>query len=259
MSFNPFEKDIETKYLYETEDLKNAKNRLEFLKQNKGLALFTGDAGIGKTIAIRNFCDSLNPSLFKVVYLSMSTLTVMEFYRALALELGLELKHKKIDNFKQIQEEIIRLVKDKKVTPILVIDEAQYLRTDIINDLKILLNFEMDSKNYLTIILIGLPILINILGRNIHEAIKQRIVVSYHYVGINKDEVNNYINSRFELCNGSSNIFNENAKEALFSSCNGSIRVLNNLIVKSLIIGANKQLTTIDNNIILEAFNEVCL
>ena len=98
MSFNPFEKTIETKDLYETSDLKNIKSRLEFLKQNKGLALFTGDAGIGKTIAIREFCDSLNPSLFKVIYLSMSTLTVMEFYRALALGLGLEAKHKKIDN-----------------------------------------------------------------------------------------------------------------------------------------------------------------
>lgn len=259
MSFNPFDKDIDTKHLFESDDLKNVKSRLEFIKQNKGLALFTGDSGIGKTIAIRDFCNNLNASLYKVMYISMSTLTVAEFYKALCYELGIEAKFKKIEMFKNIQEEILRLIKDKKISPILVIDEAQYLKTDIINDLKILMNFEMDSKNYLSIILIGSPVLVNTLNRNIHEAIRQRIVVSYHYTGITREEVNGYIDSRMDLCGADKNVFNENSRETLFTSCNGSLRSLNNLIVKSLIIATNKQQQTIDNNIVLEAFNEIAL
>jgi len=259
MSFNPFDKDIDVKYLYETEDLKSIKSRLEYLKSNKGLGLFTGESGLGKTVAIRDFCCKLNPNLYKVMYISMSTITVLEFYKAIAYELGLEAKMRKIDIFKQIQEEVIRLVRDKKITPILIIDEAQYLKTDILNDLKILLNYEMDSKNYLTLILIGQPILISILNRNIHEAIRQRIIVSYSYSGLTKDEMNEYIDTRLLLCGSDKNIFNDNAREALFSGCNGIIRKLNSLIVKSLIIGCNKQVQAIDNNITLEAYNEISL
>ena len=55
--------------------------------------------------------------------------------------------------FKQIQERIKQLVKDRKITPVIICDEAQYLRTDILNDLKMIFNFEMDSKDYAVLIL----------------------------------------------------------------------------------------------------------
>ncbi|MDD4795970.1 MAG: AAA family ATPase [Bacilli bacterium] len=86
MEFNPFDKSIDTKHAFETEDFKIVKNRLEFLKDNKGLALITGVSGVGKTFSIRAFLSSLNPNLFKVIYIPMSTLTVMEFYRQICLE-----------------------------------------------------------------------------------------------------------------------------------------------------------------------------
>lgn len=256
MEYNPFDKDIKTKITFETEDLKLMNNRLDFLKENKGFGVFTGTSGLGKTFSIRAFTDNMNRNLFKIVYISISTLTVLEFYRALCIGLGIEPQHKKITMFKLIQERIQSLVKDKKMIPFVIIDEAQYLRTDIINDLKILLNFEMDSKNYLTLILLGQPALLDILNRNINESIRQRVSVSYNFMGISKSETFNYIHSRLELVKANPKLFNNQALEALFSSSNGSIRKLNNLIVKSLIIGSSLEKDTIDSNIILEAFNE---
>lgn len=259
MEFNPFDKEVETKYAFETEDLKIMKNRLNYLKEHPGLALFTGNPGVGKTFSIRQFMKELNPNLFKCIYLSMSSITVLEFYKQLATSLGIVPEFRKVDIFKQIQDTIIDLVSNKKIHIIICIDEAQYLKTDIINDLKILTNFEMDSKNYLTLILTGGPILNSILNRNVHEALRQRITISYNFVGISKEEIENYINSRISIAHGNNNIFTFQAIESIYNSCNGSIRIVNNIITKALIIASSKEKNIIDENIILEAYNDLAL
>lgn len=259
MEFNPFDKGIDTKYSFESEDYKIMKNRLNYIKDNPGIALFTGTPGLGKTFVIRDFLNNLNPNLYKTIYVSMSSITVLEFYKQIAYELGIEPSFKKIDIFRQIQEAIINYVKNKKQQVIICIDEAQYLKNTIINDLKMLMNFEIDSKNYFTLILIGQPLLNNLLNRGIHEAIRQRITVSYNLVGISKNELNDYIKTRIEIAHGNKGIFNEQAIESIWNSCNGSLRIINNIITKSLIIAFNKEQNVIDTEIILEAVNELAL
>lgn len=259
LEFNPFDKDIDIKYSFETDDFKILNNRLDFIKENKGIALITGNPGLGKTFAIRNFISKLNPNLYKSIYICMSTLTVHEFYKQLCYELDIEPSHKKIDMFKSIQDRIISLVKDKKINVVIVLDEAQYLRTEILNDLKLLFNFECDSKNYVSLILVGLPVLNNLLNRNIFEALRQRIIVSYNMGGISKEELINYINSRLQIAHGNINIFNNQTFETIYSACNGSLRIANNIITKCLIIGKSKNSEIIDSNIVLEACNELSL
>ena len=259
LEFNPFDKNIETKDAFETDDFKILKNRLEFVKENKTMALITGNPGMGKTFVIRNFLNELNSNLYKIVYICMSTITTYEFYKQLCYELGIEPPFKKVDMFREIQDRIINLSKDKKINVIIVLDEAQYLKPSILNDLKLLFNFDIDSKNYASLILVGQPVLNSILKRNIYDALSQRITVSYNMCGINKIELNDYIDSRIRLAHGNNGIFNEQAIEAIFNACNGSIRIVNNIITKSLIIGKSKQLQTIDSNLILEAVNELAL
>jgi len=247
MEFNPFDKGLAVKDCFKSGDFTQASSRLEHLKNIKGIGLFTGLPGTGKTYSLRCFADSLNSNLYKVAYIPLSTVTVLEFYKSLAYGLGVE---------KNIQERIISLSKDKKITPVIIIDEAQYLKTDILNDLKILFNFEMDSKNYAIFILSGQPVLNDILSKQIHEALKQRIVINFNFVGISKQEVNDYISSRLQLCGIHNQVFNPNAVEALYSCCNGSTRKLNNMIEKCLMIGFQKQANVIDTEIIMIAQNE---
>ena len=259
LEFNPFDKNIETKYAYQSKDFEILKNRLNFIKDNKTMALITGNPGMGKTFAIRNFLNELNGNLYKIIYMCMSTLTTQEFYRQLSYELGIEPSFKKIDMFRDIQNQILTLARDKKINVIIVIDEAQYLSTGILNDLKMLLNFDLDSKNYASLILVGQPVLNSILRRNIYDALVQRITVSYNMVGIDKTELKEYIESRIKIAHGNNGIFNEQALEAIFNACNGSIRIANNIITKCFIIGKSKDLQTIDSDIVLEAANELAL
>ena len=245
MEFNPFDKEIETKYSFKTADLQIVENRLDYLKEHPGIALFTGNPGLGKTFSIREFMNNLNPNLYKCIYLSMSSLTVHEFYKQLALALGIIPENKKIDLFRQIQDTIMDFAKNKKIQVIICIDEAQYLRTD--------------SKNYFSLILVGQPILNTILNRNIHEALKQRITISYNYIGISKEELEDYIKTRLVIAHGKQDIFTPQSIEAIYNSCSNSLRVANNIITKCLILATAEQKNIIDNDIVLKAYNDLAL
>ena len=259
MKLNPFKKDIELKNTYQFKDFTEAQSRFKYLLNNKGIGLFTGTSGKGKTYSTKYFVKNLNSNLYKIVYLSLSTVTVLEFYRSFCMGLGIVPAFKKIDMFYQIQERIQTLVKDRKITPIIICDEAQYLKTGILNDLKMLLNFDMDSKDLAVLILVGQPTLNDILSRSVHEALWQRIIVNYMFIGIEPNEVKEYIIDRCNIAGISNAIFDEGAIKALSSNCNGSTRYLNSLIDKSLMICANQQANTITNDTVLLAANDLSL
>ena len=259
MKCNPFNKDIEANNTFETQDFKEMQGRLKYLINTKGIGLFTGSSGLGKTYSVKYFCKKLNTSLYKVAYLTLSTLTVIDFYKSFCIELGIEPKSRKIDMFKQIQERIKSLVKDRKITPVIILEEAQYLRTDILNDLKMLLNFEMDSKDMVVLIIVGQPILNDILSRGVHEALAQRIVVNYTFKGMCLEEVKEYIETRLKIAGINENIIDEAALKAIASNCNGSVRKLNTLIKNCLLICANTQENTITAETVMMAENTINL
>lgn len=259
MQFNPFEKTLPIKKAFISADFTEAITRLDYLKKCKGIGLFTGAPGTGKSFVLRAFRDSLNPSLHKVIYLPLSTITNMEFFRGLALEFGLQPAFRKIDLFREIQSAIAVLALDRKITPVIILDEAQYLNSKILNDLKILMNFDFDSLNYAVLILTGTSLLNSTLSLKNHEALAQRIVINYLFQGLSSNDVRNYINSQMQLCGASPSVFPNETVEALAHSCNGSIRKLNSLLIQCLIIGFNKKEKMISTDIVFSANSDLSL
>lgn len=259
MSFNPFDKDIATKDAFLTNDMKEMNGRLDFIKNNPGIGVFTAEAGQGKTFSLRCFSDKLNPNITKFSYICLSTVTTTEFYRQLCIGLGLDAAYKKSVMFKSIQEYFENLILNKKIHHIVCLDEAQYLNSDILRDLKMLTNFFMDSKSCFSLVLLGQPTLNSILMRQPHEAFRQRITISYNFTGIQETESVGYIKNRLSLAGASPSIIDENAMLSAYSSCGGSIRKLNLIITKSLMIGVQHNKQVIDTDIILAAVNETQL
>jgi hypothetical protein len=91
LSKTPFSKDISPNEVFPSASHAEALARLDFLRKTKGIGLFTGEAGAGKTLTLRSFVVTLNPSLFKPIYLPLASLTVMDTYRSIAMALGLML------------------------------------------------------------------------------------------------------------------------------------------------------------------------
>lgn len=252
----PFLKKSSYGDLYETEDIRQIRDRLEYLREIRGIGLFTGNPGTGKTAALRTFVQNLNPSLYKVVYLHLTTVSPAEFMRQLAAELGLEPLHRKTDLFRSIQEEIRYLVSEKRCVPVIILDEAQHLSNSILRDLVMLLNFDMDSKDYCILVLTGLNSLNRSLKLAINEPLRQRIVVNYHMGGLDRQEAENYISFCLEKCGSREPVFSEDAIEAAWRSCHGSVRILNSLLSRSMIEGANRRQRLIDSEIISLAHSD---
>lgn len=256
MSFNPFDKGLNEKDAFLTEDMKEMQGRLDYLKQNPGIGVFTAGAGFGKTFALRCFREELNPNLTKFVYICLSTVTTLEFYRQFCGCLGLEPAYKKSAMFRSIQEFFEEMGSQKKIHYIVCLDEAQYLRSDILRDLKMLTNFSMDSKTCFSLVLLGQPVLNNILMRQPNEALRQRILINYDFNGLLESEVSGYVSSRFALAGAPAAIMDDSAVLAAYGNSRGSVRKLNSVITKALTIGAQHGKQHIDTDIILAAVNE---
>lgn len=257
LTFDPFTKEVGSKNFFKSHQFNQALSRLEFLKQHKGFGLITGEPGTGKSSLLRYFKESLNPNLFKCVYIPLSTLTVLDFYRALCDGLGVEPASRKVTIFKQIQESIFNYAINKNITPIIILDEAQFLKNSILDDLRIIFNFQMDSKDPAIILLTGQTNFINQINRSNHEAIRQRIIINYHLEGLNSNEIKDYIISRLSVAGCNEPIFNEDAYEILYSITNGQLRNINSIARMCLISAASESRKTISKEDVFNAHKEV--
>src|SRR5690606_13502556 len=172
---------------------------LDYIKRTRGIGLFIGEPGSGKTFTLRTFKESLNPSLYHVVYFPLSTGGVMDFYRGLALGLGEEPKYRKVDLFYQIQQGIERLYTERRITPVLILDEMHLAKDAFLQDLAILFNFQMDSSNPFILVLAGLPHLKTRLNLNHHKPLSQRIIIRYQIKTLKKEDVFAYIDHHLKL------------------------------------------------------------
>lgn len=255
LEFNPFLKNSK-EILIHTNEYKETQFRLDYLAKTKGFGLLTGSPGRGKTTAVRNWAVTLNPSLYKVVYSSFSTLTPNDFYRNLVTELGAQPVFRKPDNFRIIQDEITRLAVEKRKTPVIIIDEANYINNAILSDLKILFNFEMDSKDRAAILLTGLPTLNTTLKLGIHEPLRQRIVMNYEIGGLTKEEGRQYISEKLKCAGCNQAVFEDNAIEAVLNAADGIPRMINKLCNTCLLIGDSTKSDIITSDIVMKAVND---
>lgn len=256
LEFNPFVKNSR-EIPVETQETKEVRFRLEYLAATKGFGLLTGTPGLGKTTALRTFAASLSPSLYKVVYTGLSTLTVQEFYRHLASSLGADPAFRKVDNFRTIQAAISRLAIEKRTTPVIILDEADHMGSAILDDLKILFNFEMDSRDRAVILLAGHPRLAHTLSLNSHEALRQRIVMNYCMEGLTKDEGRSYVSTKLSGAGCRQAVFDDGALEAILNAANGIPRVINRLCDVCLLISHTDGLDTVTADAAMKAINDV--
>lgn len=258
MEYNPFIKN-NNKIKLELNDYKQLSYRLKHLENTKGLGIITGDPGLGKTTAVRSWCDSLNKSMYKIIYINHTTLTVMEFVKILSDEFNLDTSSSARKNFKAIQDEIKRLYIEKKITPVIILDEANYLSNGILNEIKLLLNFDMDSKDRLIVLLVGQNNLRNTLNLKSNEALRQRIVFSYSLAQLSKDESKYYIDSKLKQSGLNQEIISPEAYNQIINYSNGVMRIIDQIMNFALLLLTNMKTDIITGDMAMEVINEYSL
>ena len=255
----PFSKDISPAEAFSSSSHTEVLARLDFLKKTRGVGLITGEAGAGKTLALRSFSVSLNPSLFKPIYLPLSSLTVMDTYRSLAKGLGVNASFRKIDLFHQIQNAIFDLFKNRGITPVFILDEMQLSRDAFLSDIALLFNFAMDSENPFILILVGLPHLNSKLSLAQHRPLNQRILTRYNFDPLSLDETFVYLKQHLATAGATHEIFSESAVRSIFSLSSGWPRVINQLATHALFSGCQFKKNIVDEECVRSAAVEAGL
>lgn len=259
LSFNPFSKAVPVKHAVRSDNLTQVGTRLDHLLRTGGIGLVCADSGSGKTLAIRAWSDGLNRNTHKVVYVCMSTLSTSEFYRQLCYELGVEPSVRKVDMFREIQARIRQLSDEKRMKVVVIIDEAQFLSKAILEDLVMITNFDMDSRDYFSLVLVGLPHLSTTLARRSHEALRQRVCVNYSFAPLTPEQAEAYLSEMLRSAGGDPDLFTHEAAMAAYASCGGSMRRLGAIATGALMIGAQAGERTITEEMVLAASDEVTL
>lgn len=189
-----------------------------------------------------------------MVYNCFSAFSPNDFYRNLTTELGAQAHYRKPDNFRVIQDSV-----EKRKTPVIIIDEANYISSAILNDFKLLFNFEMDSRDRAVVLLSGLPSLNAILCLSVHEPFRQRIIMNYELPALTKEEGRSYILEKLQGAGATRAIFEDAALEAILNASDGTPRIINNLCNSCLLIGDSGKSGMITAEIVMQAIinNEI--
>jgi general secretion pathway protein A len=254
---HPFGKDLAPDDLFLSASSKELEARLHHLLDLRGIGLVTGEPGSGKTTTCRKVVASLHTGLYRVLYVPLSTGNVTDMYKSIAWELALPTERSRAALYRVIRTEVTRLCQETKVRPVLVVDEAQHLRSEVLEDLRLLTNYEMDSQNRLCLLLIGQVELRRRLAMAVHEPLNQRIVVRYHVTGLTREETPGYLAHQLKLAGTEQPVFEPAAIEAIFQATNGLPRRVNGLAHHALLAAALGKSKTVNADHVQAALPEV--
>ncbi len=257
LSDNPF--DQESTLLIETMDYQEMTHRLDYLKQTRGIGIFSGRPGVGKTTILRHYLMSLTSHRYRVIELPITTISANEFYKLFAEALGLEASGRKSLNFKAIQARLSELYEIERTLPIIVIDEAQHLQGAVFNELVLLMNFEMDSVKRCVLILSGVSQMVQLLNRAQYEAFRQRVVTHYEVIGLEANEVNEYVTQKLRAAGAKEPLFHDSVLQDIAKHSGSSLRQIDKLVTHCLRIGAIKNQRQIDSETVYAAAQEILL
>ncbi|MEN7974145.1 MAG: AAA family ATPase [Verrucomicrobiota bacterium] len=249
----PFDKAIKTGAALETEPAKECAARLDFIKQRGGILLLTGDPGVGKTIALRKFCDGLNENIYRPLYTPLSTLKGADLLRHLNDKLGLQRRASKAAVYEQLQAEMLESREQRGKTVVIIIDEAHLLGTASLQELRLLTNFKMDSFDPFILILAGQIDLRKTMELGVMEAFSQRVALRHTMAPLDGQETVTYVEEMMKLAGAREPIFAPDALAAIHEVSFGIPRRIGMTAEMALTLAMLDNRKNVDADLVLKA------
>ena len=254
---NPFNVTSDPDFLYLSHTHKEALNHLLYgINQRKGFIEVTGEIGAGKTTLCRALLKQLD-SKTRTSLIFNSNLPENQLLEAVLNDFGIVPERRnKVSFLRQLDDFLLdQLSQDNNV--VLIIDEAQNLRSSSLETIRMLSNFETDKEKLLQIILVGQPQLRDKLNSPSLLQLRQRISVRFHVRALERDELHGYISHRLNVAGSSENVnFTGEAIELIFSYSNGIPRIINLICDKALLLGFVQDTHLIGQSIIEKSIEE---
>jgi type II secretory pathway predicted ATPase ExeA len=248
----PFENTPDPRFIYYSIRHKEALlNLLYTVNENKGAALLTGDIGCGKTLIARTLISKLDPEEYEVAIITNPRFGEDEFIKEILYQFGVETPAvAKIETIHALNDFLYRN-SQRGMKTVLIIDEAQLIINDIIlEEIRLLLNFQLDDQFLLTLILIGQPELRDKI-RKIPQ-LDQRIGIRYHLEPLRLEDTSSYINRRLQQAGEKEQIFSDDAVRVIFRHSEGIPRKINTICDLCLVMGSARSLRVIGAEVVQE-------
>lgn len=251
----PFDLTPNPRYLYLTPKHSEALAHLEYaFAGRKGITVLTGEVGTGKTILLRAAIDQARAAAVRCAHLSNPTLTRKEFYELLAAEF--HLTPAAAESKAQFLIELNRLAQqthdDGGVTA-LVVDEAQGLPLELLEEIRLLANVENDSEKLLQVILVGQPELAERLNDPALRQLKQRVALRCSLGPLDLRETAAYIAGRIRIAGGDpAGVFTREAVAEIHERSRGIPRVINVICDNALVTGFATGVHRVDKQVVCE-------
>jgi len=223
----PFTKEIPSDRLICLPTVQKALSSVRLLVQTRGIGMLIGESGAGKSCLIRLVASELNPGLYKLVYLCHNSVGILEFYGHLCAGFGLVAKRLRATMFRELKDRILSLNRSSHIHPILVIDDAHILCSEILQEIRLLTNFEIDSYNALSVLLCGQETLTKKFGLSQLEPLANSITVNTQLSTLAKEESFSYLEQRLDQVGGASGLFTQNALALIHQAAGGIMRNIN--------------------------------
>jgi general secretion pathway protein A len=251
----PFSISPDPKYLFMSDRHREALAHLTYgLGEVGGFALLTGEVGTGKTTISRCLMEQL-PVNTQAAFILNPTLSSKELLATLCDEL--KIRYRKTDaSLKTLTDKIAeKLLKNHEndINTLLIIDEAQHLQPEVLEQLRLLTNLETNTKKLLQVILIGQPELQQLLQRRDLRQLAQRITARYHLMPLTKQELSQYIQHRLTVADCARPLFDKGALNKIHQLSEGIPRLTNLLCHSALMLAYNQNDSVVNKKTIIAA------
>jgi general secretion pathway protein A len=234
----PFNITPDPRFLFFSDKHREAFNHVLFgIRERKGFIQITGEVGAGKTTVCRAILSELGPSC-KTALILNPMLTATQMIRTILVELGLEPRKLDRTAYLDILNRFLLEQAGAGNDVVLLIDEAQDLEPDLLEQVRLLSNLETDQRKLLQIVLIGQPELREKLDQRGLRQLRQRITVRYHLRSLNRFETERYIHHRLRVAGAEGRpSFSPWAIRRVHRYSQGVPRLINAVCDKALLYG----------------------
>jgi len=258
---NPFNVTPNPRYIYLGEHHREALAQLLYgVREKKGFIVITGEVGTGKTTLIHYVLAQLDGNNHtKTAFLFNPKLTVNDFIQYILKDLGVRVQGQtKGDLLYTLHQYLLNAYqKDERV--VLIVDEAQAMNPELLEEIRLLSNLETSRSKLLQIVLVGQPELNKTLLRADFRQLKQRINMRYHLQPLSEEETKEYIEKRLRIAGAQDSIFADNAIEEVYQRSKGIPRLINILCDNALLNGYALDQRMIDRKSIKEVAKDLAI
>ena len=255
----PFQLSPDFRYFYGSRNHKKALAYLLYgIEQSEGFIVITGDVGVGKSTLVQGLLSSISGQNIVSASLATTQLEKDDLLRMVASSFGLEYegisKAKLINNIEGFLKKSAWA--DKRV--LLIIDEAQNLPAQSLEELRMLSNFQEHGIALLQTFLLGQKNFIEVLQRDDFEQLRQRVIASYNLEALSRDEIKGYIEHRLSISEWQEDPeFQESAYEAIYNFTKGVPRRINTLCERMMVYGCIEEIHQFDQSTVQTVIDEL--